>query len=68
MLPSTLQTLMINGLFVNSSDNNIYSFTYLSGVFTGTSMVTNFGTVSPQSIFTNNANFTKLIVVGPSKM
>jgi hypothetical protein len=68
MLSINSTTPAANGLFVNSNDNNIYSFTYFRGAITVTSTVYNFGTIAPQSIFTNNANFAKLIVAGAQTM
>jgi hypothetical protein len=68
MLPSNSIVPAANGMFVNSNNNNVYSFTYVRGVITVTSTVVNFGTVPPQCIFTNNANFTKLIVAGAQSM
>jgi hypothetical protein len=50
----TSQGSAVNGLFINTATNNIYSFTYVKGTISVTSTVTNFGTVSPQYIFTNN--------------
>jgi hypothetical protein len=48
------QSPAANGLFINTATNNIYSFTYVKGKISLTSTVANFGTVSPQYIFTNN--------------
>jgi hypothetical protein len=53
MLQSNALSPAANGLFLNSSDNNIYSFIYVRGMITVTSVVTNFGNKSLQSIFTN---------------
>ncbi len=68
MLQSYALSPAANGLFINSNDNNIYSFTYVRGIITVTSTVQNFGTTAPQSIFNNNGSPLKIIVAGANIM